>query len=281
MSSSRELLQKVAQRLQDAEIEQPFLEAQLLLSLALEAPRASVLAGTTPLPTPDQAKAIERLLCEREKRVPFAYLRGNQEFYGLLFQVTPAVLIPRPETELLVDFALERLVTHPKPRFVEVGAGSGCISITLLKHLPNAQAVATDISPAALAIAQENARIHSVQDRLLLLHTNLLMGVCGEFDLLLSNPPYIPTEEIPTLQQEVRDHEPHLALDGGKEGVALIRELLSQSRRNLSSEGWIAMEVAFGQATHVESLLVENGFQSVGSRRDLAGIPRLVYGQKP
>lgn len=276
-----QLLHKITLRLKVAEIEEPFLEAQLLLCLVLDVSRASVLAGTPPMPNPEQQLVLEKLLQQREQHVPFAYLRGNQEFYGLLFHVTPAVLIPRPETELLVDFGRERLSSHPEARFVDVGTGSGCIPISLLKYLPNARAVAIDISPDALAIAKQNAESHGVQDRLLFVQTHLLTGVQEEFDLILSNPPYIPTEEIATLQPEVRDHEPRLALDGGEDGLMLIRELLCQSHRNLRSGGWIALEVAQGQAPLLLNLLRENGFQSIEARHDLAGIARLVAGQRP
>jgi release factor glutamine methyltransferase len=278
-SPARQIRTLTLQRLTEAGIENPAFEAQILLTLALGISRATLLAEAFPEPTTEQREALERLLHAREERVPLAYLRGTQEFYGFSFRVSPAVLIPRPETELLVDFALERLQGIAHPRFIDVGTGSGCIAISVLKSLPQATALAVDLSKAALALAQENAVALGVQDRLTLVQGNLLTGVQERVHLVLSNPPYIPTAEIPTLQPEVQCHEPHLALDGGGDGLVLIRELLAQAWRNLEQEGWIVLEVAQGQAHFVEALLRHYGYANVASRCDLAGIPRMVFGQ--
>ncbi len=277
--SARQIRTLTLQRLTEAGIENPAFEAQILLTMALSISRATLLAEAFPEPTLEQRETLERLLLAREARVPLAYLRGTQEFYGFSFRVSPAVLIPRPETELLVDFALEKLQNAKNPRFIDVGIGSGCIAISVLKSLPHALGVAVDLSAAALALAEENAVALEVQDRLRFIQGNLLSEVQDRVNLVLSNPPYIPSAEIPTLQPEVQCHEPHLALDGGADGLVLIRELLVQARRNLEQEGWIALEVAQGQAHSVEALLCHYGYANIATRCDLAGIPRMVFGQ--
>lgn len=279
-----ERLRATERTLAEAGIEASRFEAQLLLALALGVSRTAILAETYPEPSEAQWAEFERLVTERAKRVPLAYLRGRQEFYGLSFVVGPAVLIPRPETELLVEFALERLKEHPAKQaaIADVGTGSGCIAIAVLAHLPTARAVAFDLSAEALTLARNNATINSVTDRVCFVRADTLSAArTTAYDLIVSNPPYIPTAEIPTLQTEVRAHEPHLALDGGEEGLTVHRHLAAGARRALRPGGWLAVEVAMGQAQAVASLYRDTGLKPITIRRDLAGIERLVAGQKP
>ena len=268
-------LQWADRLLNAAGIEDARFEAQLLLALALNVSRTTLLAGLRPTLSETEFRAFEALARERERRVPLAYLRGTQEFYGLPFLVTPATLIPRPETELLVEFALEKSPTL----LADVGTGTGCIPIAVLAHCPQARAVAFDLSFEALAVARRNAIANNVMDRLRLVQGNILRGAGGMFDLLVSNPPYIPSEEIDGLQAEVRDFEPRLALDGGRDGLTLLRELAQEARRVLKPGGWLAVEVALGQASVVAELFAARGLTAIAARRDLAGIERIVCGQ--
>ncbi len=279
-------------RLTTAGVDNPRFEAQLLLALALGVSRTAVLTGLHPEPNADQQKGFARLLAARVRRVPLAYLRGTQEFYGLNFAVTPAVLIPRPETELLVDFAREKLADrtaennhdqdNDPPCFADVGAGSGCVAIAILAHCPQARGIAFDLAPDALAIARKNAVANGVAARLGFARGDLLTGAnSGRFDVIVSNPPYISQDDLETLQPEVREFEPRLALDGGLDGLALYRPLASQARRALKPGGWLAVEVGQGQAAPVRALLEQQGLSELEIRPDLAGIGRVVCGRKP
>lgn len=275
-----DLLQRAIARLTAAGVETPRLEAQLLLAQALGVTRTAVVAGLYREPDALQAAEFERLVQARERRVPLAYLRGTQEFYGLTFRVGPAVLIPRPETELLVEFALEKL-KNAEERVADVGTGSGCIVTAVLVHAPKTQGIGFDLSAAALAIAQENLRRNRVLSRARLVQGDLLTGAGREqFGIVVSNPPYIPSAEIATLAPEVRDAEPRLALDGGEDGLTPFRRLAVQAWQALKPGGWLAVETAMGQASLVAALWEAAGWQEIAVRRDLAGIERLVCGRK-
>jgi release factor glutamine methyltransferase len=203
----------------------PRLEAEVLLAHVLETSRAVLIAHHERPLTPAQLDQYQALVRRRAANYPLPYLTGRIEFYGLEFEVTPDVLIPRPETETLVDLALRR---RPA-RVVDVGTGSGCIAVSLAVHLPEVTVYAVDVSPAALAIARRNAERHGVAERVRLLAGDLLGPLPGPLDLIVSNPPYVPTDERAALPASVRDHEPRLALDGGPDGLALVRRLLAQA----------------------------------------------------
>jgi len=281
-------------RLQDAGIESPRFEARLLLAQTLGLATSAIITGLYPALDVAQARAFVDLVEARARHVPFAYLRGEQEFYGLPFTVGPAVLIPRPETELLVDFAIEswkarsdevesgKRTTEDNARycFADVGTGSGCIAVAILAHCPELRAVAFDLSEAALSVAHQNARRNGVADRLRCVCGSLLDSAAPGYALIVSNPPYIPTGEIAELQPEVRDFEPRLALDGGADGLDRLRGLVAGAQRVLAPEGWLAVEVARGQAEPVAALFRAAGLTQVALRNDLAGIPRMVCGQR-
>lgn len=275
-------LEKAISALEAAGVENARLEAQLLLGIAANASRAQIIAGTFPSLTPEQSQRFIQLVLERRNRVPLAYLRGSQEFYGLTFAVGEEVLIPRPETEALVDFARETLSDAETPPLIaDIGTGSGCIVISALKHLPIATAVASDTSAQALSLARRNAQANGVSHRVEWVRTNLLNGVLSKFDLIFSNPPYIPSEDITALQPEVKDNEPLAALDGGEDGFAVIRPLIESAFHSLKRGGFFALEVGKGQARETISLLERAGFQGADARNDLAGIERVVFGRKP
>ena len=272
-------LQAAIARLTVAGVESPRMEAQLLLAQALGVTRTAVVAQLYKEPHAEQYTEFERLLREREKRVPLAYLRGTQEFFGLTFRVGSAVLIPRPETEMLVEFALEKL--GETGILADVGTGSGCILTAALANAAKAHGVGFDLSAAALRLARHNAVQNGVAERTRLVQGDLLTGTGSErFDVIVSNPPYIPSAEIFDLAPEVRDAEPRLALDGGTDGLTYYRRLAEQAMRTLHFGGWLAVEVGMGQAPEVATLLQATGWQAIAARRDLAGIERLVCGRK-
>lgn len=275
------MLVEAIRRLTAAGIDSARMEAQLLLAQVMHTTRAAIIAEIFPEPTAEERAEFTRLVSEREKRVPLAYLRGTQDFYGLTFRVSPAVLIPRPETELLVEFALSLLPTNDTPMIADVGTGSGCISIAILANCPAAQGIAFDISAKALATAYENAVTNGVTARLKFVQGDLLTAAGYGFDVVVSNPPYIPTYEIETLQPEVRDYEPRLALDGGDDGLTTFRRIIADAKRVLKPGGWLAMEAAQGQTAAVAQLLLEAGYNSVETRPDLAKIERIAIGRLP
>jgi release factor glutamine methyltransferase len=212
------------------------LEAEVLLSHVLDTSRTALSAHPEYALTPDQLSSYRTLVQQRVSNYPLPYLTGRVEFYGLAFEVTPDVLIPRPETETLVDLALAR---RPAT-VVDVGTGSGCIAVALATHLPDAIVYAIDISAAALAVAQRNAERHGVAERMLFLIGDVLSPRPGPVDLIVSNPPYVPSGECASLPASIRDCEPRLALDGGTDGMAIIRQLLIQAPavlRNGGTEG--------------------------------------------
>ena len=264
-------------------VENARFEAQLLLALALNVSRSTIVAQTYAALTDVQQQRFAELVRQRSQRVPFAYLRGTQEFYGLEFIVTPDVLIPRPETEILVELALARaselLQTQSSVTLADVGTGSGCIPVAILKNQVRARAVAVDISPPALKIAEQNARRHEVANRLRLVQADLLSCAGSEeFDIIVSNPPYIPSRDVEGLQPEVARYEPRLALDGGSDGLTLYRKLAQQAKHALKQNGWLWMEVAQGQARDVGALLQAAGYSKIQTYIDLAGIERIVGG---
>jgi len=218
----------------------PLLEAEVLLAHVMQISRTSLLAHPERVVATSQLSEYRRLIGRRASGYPLPYITGRVEFYGLEFEVTPEVLIPRPETETLVDLAL---ASRPR-NVVDVGTGSGCIAVSLAVHLPAAMVRAVEISPAALAVARRNAERHGVSRRVRLLVGDVLTPRPDPVDLIVSNPPYIPTSQCASLPASVRDHEPRLALDGGPDGLEIIRRLLAQApavlrrpERNSRSEG--------------------------------------------
>lgn len=217
----------------DSVTDAPRLEAEMLLSHALQTSRTTLLAHPEQALAPGQLSNYRTLVRRRASDYPLPYLTGHVEFYGLEFEVTPEVLIPRPETETLVDLALAR---RPAT-VVDVGAGSGCIAVSLAVRLPKVIVFAIEISPSALAVAQRNVERHAVADRVRLMVGDVLNPRPGPVDLIVSNPPYIPTGACTLLPASVRDHEPRLALDGGPDGTALLKRLLAQAPAVLRSPG--------------------------------------------
>ena len=221
--------------------------------------------------------AIER----RSIGEPVQYITGESEFYGLPFRVTRDVLIPRPETEHVVEKAIALIRTFQQPHIVDVGTGSGAIAVALARHLPDALIAAIDLSPKALAIAKENAVRNAIGERIRFLEGDLLSPVAGEpFDLVVSNPPYVSTAERDALAVEVRDYEPAIALFAGDDGLDVYRRLIPAACGVLIPGGYIVMEIGYGQAESVSSLLSGGGFEAVEFTPDLRGIARVVSARR-
>lgn len=227
----------------DSVTDTPRLEAEVLLAHVLQDSRTALLTHPERLLTARQLSNYQNLIRHRVSDYPLPYLTGRAEFYGLEFEVTPEVLIPRPETETLVDLALAR---RPET-IVDVGTGSGCIAVSLAVHLPKVLVFAIEISPAALAVAQRNAERHAVADRVQLMVGDVLAPRPGPVDLIVSNPPYVPTGACSSLPNSVRNHEPRLALDGGPDGMEIIRQLLAQAPAVLRPGGGMLIEIGADQ----------------------------------
>jgi release factor glutamine methyltransferase len=256
--------------------QQPLSEAQTLLGFVLGKPRAYILAHPETILSEGQAARLEDLLDRGAAGEPLPYLLSQWEFFGLKFIVTPAVLIPRPETELLVEEALDWLRDHPsRRRAADVGTGSGCIAISLANHIPDLVVTATDSSAQALTIAQKNTGAYGLLSRVHLVQTNLIAGVSGPFDLICANLPYIPTATLAGL--DVARYEPKMALDGGIQGLDLISRLLTGAFHVLSLPALILLEIEAGQGESA-SMLARQFFPSasVTVLPDLAGLPRLL-----
>lgn len=263
--------------LKENEVIEPRRESALLLSLATQRDRAYLIAYPEKTLHPQDADTFRQFVARRATHEPFQYISGRQEFYGLDFEVTPDVLIPRPETETLVEEAIEELRDKDEPRFCEIGVGSGCISVAILHLVEHAQAVAADISEKALAVARRNAGKHGVADRLQLHISDVFYSLeLQQFDLVVSNPPYVPSRDIDTLQPEVRDFEPHSSLTDGANGLSIIKRLADQSPRYLKPHAALIIEIGFNQGRDVAEMFDEAVWKSVEMMPDLQGIPRIV-----
>ncbi|MFZ0337921.1 MAG: peptide chain release factor N(5)-glutamine methyltransferase [Terracidiphilus sp.] len=230
----------------------------------------------------DAADTFCDLVERRHFGEPMQYITGEAEFYGLLFRVNRDVLIPRPETEHLVEKAMALAAEFARPRIVDVGTGSGAIAVALAHALPFAQITSTDISTAALAVAKDNAARNGVADRMRFLEGDLLGPVKGEqFDIVVSNPPYVPESDRNTLHEEVRDYEPAQALFAGEDGLDIYRRLIPAAFGAIVPGGFVALEIGYGQQETIRALLKGAGFDSVEFIDDLQSIPRVAVARRP
>ncbi len=251
-------------------------EASSLLAFALERSPTFLLAHPEYELTESEKALFNNSVKRRSNREPFQYIVGHQEFYGLDFEVSPDVLIPRPETEILVEDAIAILQGLNSPHFCEIGVGSGCISISILQNVKNSTAIGIDISDKALTMAMRNAKRHHVADKIKFIKGDVFSGLTGKFEVIVSNPPYIPAGDIPALQPEVSDFEPHCALDGGADGLDVIRRIVMDSPKHLSSRGELLIEIGFGQSDAVVNLLDPSIWDLPGFLTDLQGVPRVL-----
>ena len=264
-------------------IDAPSLEARLLLAHVLDCKPIDVLVRSFDETTDGERTRFRELIQRRVQGWPVAYLVGSKDFFLLRFEVTPAVLIPRPDTETLVQTALEVLKPQPAARVLDIGTGSGCIAISLAHRCPGIAVQAVDISPDALDVARRNARLHGVESRVQFRLGDLFAPVPTEerFDLIASNPPYISPSEIATLAPDVRDHEPRLALDGGPDGLAFYRRIAADSGNFLKPGGTLLLEIGYTQNTGVRALFTGRPEWNLGETvKDLDGRPRVVVAQR-
>jgi release factor glutamine methyltransferase len=290
----RAALKEAMALLRAADVPSHTLAAELLLMHALGRDRTWLYTNPEFLLDPSVAEAYLALVARRAAGEPTQYLTGKQEFWGLEFEVTPAVLIPRPETEHVIEVALERLgargikmdmvtgAPSPRLRVADVGTGSGCIAVALARELPHAEILATDISAAALEVARRNAARHSVSDRIHFLETDLLGALpVSPLDLIVSNPPYVARNESGTLAREVRDHEPYAALFGGPTGVEICSRLIEQAGALLGPGGILVLELGYNSADEVRKMFhVQRHWTNISITNDLAGIPRALAAAK-
>jgi release factor glutamine methyltransferase len=253
-------------------------DATLLLMHTLSIDRATFLAHPERPITRHQQAQLQHAIARRLRSEPIQYITGTQEFFGLALKVTPAVLIPRPETEILVESVLDRLPRDKPLRIVDIGTGSGAIAIALAHSLPQASITALDVSPQALAIAMENARSHAVNIRFL--QSDLLEAISNEepFDAIVSNPPYVPASDAVTLHPQVREHEPAQALFAGPTGLEIYRRLIPQAHASLKPDGLLALEIGHGQRDAIAALL--GAWHEVEFLPDLQGIPRIALARR-
>ncbi len=321
-NSVRSLLKRGIAQLREADVPSYTLAVELLLLHVLGRNRTWLYAYPEEVVAEAEAERFFDLIARRAAGEPTQHLTGKQEFWGLEFEVTPDVLIPRPETEHVIEVALDRLALRelranrpPKSdgaglQIADIGTGSGCIAIALAKELPAANFLATDISPAALAVAKRNATRHQVANRIEFSEANLLSPVGAQqaaprpgkiqnsappvgfhesritshdsrlFDLIASNPPYIGRREAPALPREVRDHEPHAALFGGEEGYELYADLITESAKHLNPGGILVLELGHNSLEAVQPLLAASAWTNIGVTNDLAGIPRVLAAER-
>lgn len=250
------------------------LSAEVILAHVLGVDRTSLFRDDTKVVSSEETTKFLTLIERRADHEPVAYLVGEKEFYSLPFYVDSSVLVPRPESELLVDLALEKLKDRPNGHLLDVGTGSGAIAITLKKHLPHFEVFGSDVSGKSLAVARKNGVRHDVE--ITWMQSDLLRGVGGTFDAIVANLPYIPEGDIKHLNAVVRDYEPHVALDGGCDGRELIGRLISEAKSHLRDGGWLFLEVGNAQEEEVRGLLQNAGYEVEEARNDYQGIPRAV-----
>jgi release factor glutamine methyltransferase len=269
---------KAAQaRLKAGQIDSPAIDARLLLEAAAGASRTDILTDPYRAVGEDQRQAYEAMIDRRLRREPVSRIVGKKGFWKIMLNVTPDVLSPRPDTETILDVALLAFAPHESFSAIDLGTGSGAILLALLSERTAASGVGTDISSEALAVARENAANLDLNGRATFLRTEWAAGFADHsFDLVVSNPPYIPTDHIQTLDPEVRDHDPHLALDGGPDGLQAYRDLAPEVMRILKPGGTFAVEIGWDQGPQVKALFEAAGFADVKVVKDLSNRDRVV-----
>jgi release factor glutamine methyltransferase len=279
-ASVSEALQLIAQTFRAAGIDDADADARVLAGHALHLDRARLISQSDRVLEAREVNAISGLAARRLKREPVSRILGRKEFWSLALAITPDVLVPRPETETVVEGALDFVVRNglrmEKLRILDIGTGSGALLVALLNELPNATGIGTDISRAALEAAQINVAQFGFESRSSLIACDMAAGVQGQFDLVVSNPPYIARGQIASLAPEVRDYDPMMALDGGGDGLTAYRSISADAKRILAQGGRLFVEMGAGQEPAVRELFTNAGLEVGIARNDLAGTPRVL-----
>ena len=306
MNTIRDILNWAAEYLKSLNIPSDRLDSEVLLSFILKKDRTYLYTNSEKPILPEEHKKFKELIERRGRREPVSYITGEKEFWSLKFKVSRDTLIPRPETEILVQAVLD-IIKYPSPpplpigerikvrgiKILDIGTGSGNIAVSIAKESPESHVFTVDKSNSALSVAKENAIIHNVAGRITFLKGDLCIpfnppsppfvkgGKEGLFDIIVSNPPYIPTGDIEGLMPEVRDWEPRWALDGGKDGLEIVRKIIKDAPLFLKSKGFLAMEIGFGQSEEVSRIISETDkFHNIKTIKDLSGIERVVTAWK-
>ena len=259
-----------------AGLETPDLDARLLVMAATGFSHTDMIARGTEFPPAEVFESIADYAARRLAGEPVDHILGHREFYGRRFKVSQDVLSPRPETEILVDAAIECLRGKSKPHILDLGTGSGAIIISILAEMEEATGEAVDLSIAALNIARENAAAHNVDDRLTLMEGSWFAPISGRYDIIISNPPYITSAAMEELEIEVKSFDPDLALRGGEDGLTAYRAIISQASNYLKPAGFLLFEIGYDQASSVMALLTEAGFTDISAHKDLSGHHRMI-----
>lgn len=274
---AKDALRFAVMKLQQERISSASLDARILLEYVLGVSREQLLFSLDLTMTQVQYENLEDLVNKRSKRQPIAQLIGKREFWGMNFAVSTDTLDPRPDSETLIEAVLERITNRADSlRVLDLGTGTGCLLLALLSELPASTGVAADFCKNALAVATQNAKNLNLDSRAKFIVSNWCENVEGEFDIILANPPYIPTAIIPTLDPEVSEFEPMLALDGGEDGFNCYRSIMKSLPKVLAKTGFAAFEIGMGQQKGLEILAQENGLEISSVRKDLGGITRSI-----
>jgi len=277
-----EILKKAKDELK--KYNKPLNDAEILLAYMFKKDRTYIHAHMDLEVDDNLRDEFLNFISQRVKGRPLQYIIGEWEFYGLKFKVKEGVLIPRPDTEILVEKCLELLKNISNPKVIDIGCGSGAISISIAKYKEDATVLALDIDDIPLEITKLNAKVNGVLDRVIVKKSDILKNVGEEFlgkvDVIVSNPPYIKEDEIKSLMVEVKDFEPRHALSGGKDGLYFYRQISFQSKPYLKNGGFIAFEIGYNQAEDVKKILINNGFVDIKVYKDFSGLDRVVVAKK-
>ena len=271
-----DLYAKGKERLAEAQIEEAALDARLLLEFVCETDRTTLFAHPEKEVSREQEEQYEELIEKRGQHIPLQHLTGQQDFMGLTFAVNEHVLIPRQDTEILVEEMMRDL--HDGVHILDMCTGSGCILLSLLHYSNDTTGVGADLSEEALKVASANAESLGMTERVVFQHSDLFSSIDEKFDIIVSNPPYIRTDVIETLMPEVRDHDPRMALDGTADGLHFYREIIKESEHYLKRGGQLFFEIGHDQAEDVVTLMQRHGYKEIEVKKDYAGLDRVVYG---